>query len=52
MDNDHIVVMNDGIIQDYGTPTQIINKQNKLINQQNQLLTDINNDNESSNISK
>ena len=28
MDSDQIVVMNDGIIQEYGTPTEILNKQN------------------------
>jgi ATP-binding cassette subfamily C (CFTR/MRP) protein 1 len=45
MDNDIIIVIDDGIILDYGTPTQIINKQNKLID-------DINNQRKLSIISK
>jgi ATP-binding cassette subfamily C (CFTR/MRP) protein 4 len=39
MDSDLIVVMNNGIIEQYGTPTEIISKQN-------QLLDEINNDNQ------
>jgi hypothetical protein len=37
--------MNDGIIAEYGTPTELLTKQN-------QLLADINNDNELSPVSK
>ena len=39
MDSDKIIVMNDGIIVEHGTP-------NELLTKQNQLLTDMNNDNE------
>jgi ABC-type multidrug transport system fused ATPase/permease subunit len=45
MDSDKIVVGNDGIIVEYGTPTELITKQN-------QLLADINNDNQLSLILK
>ncbi|CAF1191662.1 unnamed protein product [Rotaria sp. Silwood1] len=45
MNSDKIVIMNDGIIAQYGAPTE-------LFSQQNQLLTDIDNDNELSSISK
>jgi ABC-type multidrug transport system fused ATPase/permease subunit len=45
MDSDKIVVMNDGVIAEYGTPTEILNKQN-------QLFPDMNNDNVLSPISK
>jgi ABC-type multidrug transport system fused ATPase/permease subunit len=44
MDSDKIVVMNDGIIVQYETPTELLTKQN-------QLLAQINNDNELSSIS-
>ncbi|CAF4887312.1 unnamed protein product, partial [Rotaria sp. Silwood1] len=45
MNSDKIVIMNDGIIAQYGAPTE-------LFSQQNQLLTGIDNDNELSSISK
>ncbi|CAF1189317.1 unnamed protein product [Rotaria sordida] len=45
MKSDKIVVMNDGIIEQYGTPTE-------LLTQQNQLLADIDNENKLSSTSK
>lgn len=45
MDSDKIVIMNDGIVAEYGIPTELLTKQN-------QLLADINNDNELSLITK
>jgi ABC-type multidrug transport system fused ATPase/permease subunit len=45
MDSDKIVVMNDGIIAEYGTPTELLTKQNEV-------LTDMNNGDELSSILK
>jgi ABC-type multidrug transport system fused ATPase/permease subunit len=45
MDSDEIVVMNDGIIAEYGMPAAILTKQNELF-------VDMNNDNELSSVSK
>jgi ABC-type multidrug transport system fused ATPase/permease subunit len=45
MDSDQIVIMNDGIIAEYGTATELLTKHNEL-------LADVNNDNELLSISK
>jgi ABC-type multidrug transport system fused ATPase/permease subunit len=35
MDSDQIIVMNDGIILDYGTPTELLTKQSDILNDMN-----------------